>query len=351
MKVREIHTGRLLLRPFRESDCDDLFEFLSQLEHDEFEGYPGITRENGREHLAYRLGSEEFYAIELKESGKVIGNIYCGNRDFAAREAGYIVNRRYRQKGYAAEALSAVIAQAFAEGAHRLYAECDPRNEPSWKLLEKVGMRREAHFRQNIWFHRDESGAPVWKDTLVYGILEDDDRPWVVCGKTCRVRRLLGHGKGGYSWLADCDGSPVVVKQIHHEPCDYYAFGNKIEAERCDYGRLLRAGIRIPRMLDLDLENERIVKEYIEGPTVFELLRGGERADPFLPQVRAMAARAKEAGLNIDYFPTNFVVHEGLLWYVDYECNGYMDEWSFERWGLRYWSRTPEFEQYLEGMQ
>ena len=83
---------------------------------------------------------------------------------------------------------------------------------------------------------------------------------------------------------------------------------------------------------------------------MFELLRSGERADPFLPQVRAMAARAKEAGLNIDYFPTNFVVHEGLLWYVDYECNGYMDEWSFERWGVRYWSRTPEFEQYLGGM-
>ena len=43
--MREIQTRRLLLRPFRESDYDDLFEFLSQLEDDEFEGYPGITRE------------------------------------------------------------------------------------------------------------------------------------------------------------------------------------------------------------------------------------------------------------------------------------------------------------------
>ena len=151
-KMKEIRTERLLLRPFRESDYDDLFEFLSQLENDEFEGYPGITYENGREHLKYRLGSEEFYAIELTESGKVIGNIYCGNRDFEAREVGYIVNKRYQQKGYAAEALSAVIAQAFREGAHRVYAECDPRNVPSWKLLEKVGLRREAHMKQNIWF-------------------------------------------------------------------------------------------------------------------------------------------------------------------------------------------------------
>ena len=172
--MREIRTERLLLRPFRESDYDDLFEFLSQLEDDAFEGYPGITYENGREHMAYRLGSEEFYAIELVGAGKVIGNIYCGSRDFAAREVGYIVNRRYQRKGYAAEALTAVIAQAFRDGAHRIYAECDAKNTPSWKLLEKAGLRREACFRQNTWSRRDENGAPVWKDTLVYATLEDE---------------------------------------------------------------------------------------------------------------------------------------------------------------------------------
>jgi hypothetical protein len=61
-----------------------------------------------------------------------------------------------------------------------------------------------------------------------------------------------------------------------------------------------------------------------------------------------MAAQAKAAGLNIDYFPTNFVISGGLLWYIDYECNDYMEEWNFENWGIRYWSRTPEFEAYLE---
>ena len=174
MLTEAIRTERLLLRPFRESDYDDLFEFLVQLEDDEFEGYPGITYENGREHLKYRLGSKEFYAMELTESGKVIGNIYCGSRDFAAKEVGYIVNKRYQRRGCAAEALTAVIAQAFREGVHRVYAECDPGNVPSWKLLEKVGLRREAHLRQNIWFRRDENGAPVWKDTLIYAILEND---------------------------------------------------------------------------------------------------------------------------------------------------------------------------------
>lgn len=69
--MKDIRTKRLLLRPFRESDYDDLFEFLSQLKDDEFEGYPGITYENGREHLQQRMGSEEFYAVELPDSGKV----------------------------------------------------------------------------------------------------------------------------------------------------------------------------------------------------------------------------------------------------------------------------------------
>ena len=59
-----------------------------------------------------------------------------------------------------------------------------------------------------------------------------------------RLLRLLGKGKGGYSYLAERNGQQVVVKQIHHEPCDYYAFGNKIEAERHDLERLRHAGIR-----------------------------------------------------------------------------------------------------------
>ena len=67
-----------------------------------------------------------------------------------------------------------------------------------------------------------------------------------VNGLTYRVIRLLGHGKGGYSWLAEADGREVVLKQIHHEPCDYYTFGNKIEAECRDYERLKNAGIMDP---------------------------------------------------------------------------------------------------------
>jgi RimJ/RimL family protein N-acetyltransferase len=172
--MKEIKTARLLLQPFRESDRDDLYAFLKQLEHDEFEGYPGINRETVGEHLRERLGSEEYYAVALADTGKVIGNLYCGQRDCSAREVGCIINECYRGQGYAAEALRAVIEQAFRDGAHRVYAECDPRNTASRRLLEAVGMRREAHLRQTVFFHRDADGAPIWMDTYVYAITEND---------------------------------------------------------------------------------------------------------------------------------------------------------------------------------
>lgn len=168
-----------------------------------------------------------------------------------------------------------------------------------------------------------------------------------VNGKNYRIIKPLGKGKGGYSYLAEYEEKLLVVKQIHHEPCSYYSFGNKIEAENNDYKRLLKAKIRIPKMIDIDMENERIVKEFIDGDTIFDMLKNENSVSDYLPQVRSMALLAKDAGLNIDYFPTNSVVQNGLLYYIDYECNDYMDEWNFENWGIKYWSRTPEFEEYI----
>lgn len=170
-KKMRLETERLILRNFEENDYDDLFEFLSQRKDDEFESYPDITYDNGREHLAYRVGSDEFFAIELKETGKVIGNIYFGNRDFESKELGYIVNKNYQRKGYAREAITEIIKEAFDSGVHRVYAECAPRNECSWKLLESLGFEREAFFRQNVYFKKDECGKPMWQDTYVYSML------------------------------------------------------------------------------------------------------------------------------------------------------------------------------------
>ena len=169
-----------------------------------------------------------------------------------------------------------------------------------------------------------------------------------VNGKEYRILKLLGKGKGGYSYLAESDQGKVVLKQIHHEPCDYYQFGNKIEAERNDYKRLKEIGITLPKMLDVDTDNERIIKEYIEGDTVYEMVLNDRPLDECLRQVKEMCRLLYAADTNIDYFPTNFIMQGGILYYVDYECNEYMEEWNFENWGVNYWSKTPEFLKYVE---
>ena len=170
----------------------------------------------------------------------------------------------------------------------------------------------------------------------------------VVNDKSYNVIRLLGKGKGGYSYLATDGRGQYVLKQIHHEPCDYYTFGNKIEAELRDYEHLAAVGIPIPKLLDMDVEQERILKEYIEGDTIYDLVLRDEMRETYLEQVQAICRLLYPAHINIDYFPTNFVVHGGTLYYIDFECNDYMEQWDFEHWGIKYWSKTPEFLRYVK---
>lgn len=158
-----------------------------------------------------------------------------------------------------------------------------------------------------------------------------------VNGKAFAVIKLLGKGKGGYSYLVTDGEARYVVKQIHHEPCNYYTFGDKLAAELNDYARLIAVGIPLPRLLDADIKNERILKEFIDGEVVSELVAHGEVKPAHLDQVRAMCKKLYAAGLNIDYYPTNFVDRDGTLYYIDYECNEYSDEWSFENWGIKHW--------------
>ncbi|MDY6392776.1 MAG: GNAT family N-acetyltransferase [Bacilli bacterium] len=186
----------------------------------------------------------------------------------------------------------------------------------------------DQEFYQRLGFRLTQRFSFYWKK-----------QERVIHGVTYRLERLLGKGKGGYSYLATAQGKEVVLKQIHHEPCDYYQFGNKIEAEKNDYQRLLDAGIRMPRMIDIDMEQEIVIKEYICGEVISNMIEQGRSVDDYFPQVQEMANLAKQKGLNIDYYPTNFVVQDGTLYYIDYECNPFMEEWSLERWGFRYWGR------------
>ena len=160
----------------------------------------------------------------------------------------------------------------------------------------------------------------------------------LVNNKEYKIIKLLGKGKGGYSYLAMLNNKLFVIKQIHHEPCSYYNFGNKIQSEYNDYQTLLNTNIRIPQMIDIDFDNERIVKEYIEGRTILELINEKEEINQYVFQVKTMQELCKNKGINIDYYPTNFVVDKNNnIFYIDYECNKYDPKWDYDNWGKQYW--------------
>ena len=167
-------TERLILRRYIKEDLQDLFEYLSDKETVKYEPYKPLSFDETVENLQWRIGTDEMIAVELKNSHKMIGNVYMGKRDFDAMEIGFVFNRNYWGNGYAAESCKALIQQAFLNGVHRIYAECDPDNRNSWKLLEALGFQREAHFRKNVYFWKDETGQEIWKDTYVYARLNNN---------------------------------------------------------------------------------------------------------------------------------------------------------------------------------
>ncbi|MGN1340794.1 MAG: hypothetical protein ACI4WS_10920 [Oscillospiraceae bacterium] len=159
-----------------------------------------------------------------------------------------------------------------------------------------------------------------------------------VNGREYTVIRLLGKGKGGYSCLVTDGASEYTLKQIHHEPCSYYQFGNKLESELRDYAKLTEIGIPLPKLIEYDPENERILKEYIPGDTAADLIKRGDMNDALIEQVRGMCRFLYAQNTNIDYYPTNFILCGGWLVYIDYECNEYSEKWDFEHWGEKYWT-------------
>ena len=167
-------TNRLILRRYRESDLQDLYEYLSDPEVVAFEPYKPMTLEETKENLAWRISTEEMIAVEEKATGKMIGNVYLANRPFESMELGYVFARGAWGHGYAAEACRALVDRAFSRGVHRIFAECNPVNTASRRLLERLGFRQEGLLRQNIYFSMDAAGQPVWQDTCVYALLGED---------------------------------------------------------------------------------------------------------------------------------------------------------------------------------
>ena len=170
-KILIAETDRLILRRYTKNDLQDLYEYLSDSEVVKYEPYKPMSMQEVEGNLEWRISTDEMIAVELKSNGKMIGNVYLGKRDFDSLEIGYVFNRNYWGKGYAKESCTTLIAQAFSDGIHRIFAECDPENIGSWKLLESMGFEREAHLKQNVYFWKDDENKPIWKDTYIYAKL------------------------------------------------------------------------------------------------------------------------------------------------------------------------------------
>ena len=158
-----------------------------------------------------------------------------------------------------------------------------------------------------------------------------------ISGYELTIEKLLGRGKSGYSYLAECGHERYVLKALHHEPCDYYTFGDKFASELAAYEALTALNVPLPRLIASDRGRELLLKEYIDGPTKLELAKCGRLEPRHIDLVRALANRLRLSNINIDYYPSNFIERHGALYYVDYEFNEYMERWSFDVWGEQYW--------------
>lgn len=184
VEARPIRTERLVLRPLTEADADDVFAYQSLPDVVEYLPWPVRDREESREHTAKRAGftrlADDKDAIILAaelvgpngEPGPVIGDmsIFLRSAVNAQVAIGWVFHPSRQGRGYATEAARAVLEFVFTEvGAHRVFAEVDPRNSPSVALCQRLGMRLEGLFVENEIFKGE------WSDLAVYAIL---DREW-----------------------------------------------------------------------------------------------------------------------------------------------------------------------------
>ena len=178
-----LRTARLLLRPFTIDDLDALFDLQSRPEVTRYLLFDARDRGQVRTALEERIEAGRpghhggrlllALAVVLPQTGAMIGDVvlFLESREHRQGEIGYIFHPEHGGRGYATEAARAMLRLGFeAYGLHRIIGRIDARNEPSAGVLERLGMRREAHYRQN------ELVKGEWTDEVVYAMLEDEWR-------------------------------------------------------------------------------------------------------------------------------------------------------------------------------
>jgi [ribosomal protein S5]-alanine N-acetyltransferase len=171
----QLLTPRLILREFQEEDWHftNLYEANEEVMRYQTSGTR--TSQESLEYIQQCLAEAQEeprtlfdLAIVLEATQMLIGRVGM-KVDYDAEEAvlWYILNRSYWSKGYVSEAATAMLRFGFDQlHLHRIWADCDPRNTGSYRVMEKIGMRREAHFKENIFIKGE------WCDSYVYAILD-----------------------------------------------------------------------------------------------------------------------------------------------------------------------------------
>lgn len=180
-----IETERLLLRPFLERDAADVLEYLGEPKVNCFSSMKLDSLEASKEEMRRRMNEAEYYfAIVLKSSGKVIGEIdaypECGDPHSITSPSDtfspcWMLNEAYHGNGFAYEAAHAFLDYLFREkNARRIYAYTEDYNLPSQHLCEKLGMRREGLFQEFTSFVCNPDGTPLFENTMQYAILRKE---------------------------------------------------------------------------------------------------------------------------------------------------------------------------------
>ena len=181
-----IETIRLILRPFRERDAADVFEYLEKPTVNCFACMKLNSLEEVRAAVKEKMAHSEYcFAIVLKDMGKVIGEIEAhpeSSRPNAAESYGkdtfslcWMLNSACQGKGYAFEAAEAFFDYLFYQkGARRIYAYTEDYNLSCQNLCKKLGMRQEGLFREFVSFVSGSDGNPIYENTYQYAILKKE---------------------------------------------------------------------------------------------------------------------------------------------------------------------------------
>jgi RimJ/RimL family protein N-acetyltransferase len=172
-----MQTKRLIIRPVKMSDLDQMYAYTSDEENMKYER-DVFTYDGLKNMLSRYIEDEIFFSCIEKQSEKMIGHFYLGKTnpsDFNEYSLGYIFHPDVQGQGYCTEGAKALMDYAFHElGAHRVQARCNPENVASYRVMEKVGFKKEGLLRKRCAFKKDAKGNPIYTDELVYGLLKED---------------------------------------------------------------------------------------------------------------------------------------------------------------------------------